>query len=522
MYDTIRGTRNDDVLEGTDEGRETIYGRGGDDVLFGGISGGDRLIGGAGNDLLISGGGSSTLFRGGTGFDTVSFHLADTGVDIDLADTGPQYTGFGIAVIRNVEAVEGSDHDDVLRGNELDNVLFGGAGNDMLVGRGGDDILQGSSGDDLIDGGSGFDTAVYWDAESGVRVDLRNTDWQDTRGAGHDRLVDVESVDGSAFNDILLGTSGFNHLFGGNGNDRLFGRQGDDILQGGNGNDLLNGGSGSDFAAYWDAASSVEVRLDDGSTDANTATGGAGNDRLRSIENIYGSSFDDVLSGDAGSNIIHGGAGDDIISGTNTVVLSDDGAVDYLFGGDGDDVISSSQSVAVVEGGAGQDFVELLTVGSVAVYGLEDVQQSGSGDALGAGEGETLRATIREGAASIDLSAFGTLTLVDSFTGRAGELLIVDSFRGLSDPRLEIDMDGDGTADFRITKVDNRSNFQLSGIIGDILDMRAEQSDLMDDDLSAEFPAPPPALLAWLPESGPGMMAAFEEIAGDWLADMAV
>ena len=90
--------------------------------------------------------------------------------------------------------------------------------------------------------------------------------------------------------------------------------------------------------------------------------GGAGNDT------IYGSAFDDVLTGGDGSDAIDGGAGDDRIiassidtikggAGRDTLVAADDlawnidlasGDIEVVFGGGGADVIlGNTQSVAV-------------------------------------------------------------------------------------------------------------------------------------------------------------------------------
>ena len=44
-------------------------------------------------------------------------------------------------------------------------------------------------------------------------------------------------------------------------------------------------------------------------------TGGGGKDTLVSIENLYGSPYNDVLTGDAHDNMIVGGAGNDTLYG---------------------------------------------------------------------------------------------------------------------------------------------------------------------------------------------------------------
>ena len=104
----------------------------------------------------------------------------------------------------------GSRYDDLLRGDAGENRLTGGAGNDYL------------------DGSDGRDTAVYYDASRGVTVDLA-TGIAD--GHGHDRLVQIESVVGSRFDDLLRGDGGDNWLTG---------REGNDVLDGGGGLDVAS------------------------------------------------------------------------------------------------------------------------------------------------------------------------------------------------------------------------------------------------------------------------------------------
>jgi Ca2+-binding RTX toxin-like protein len=83
-------------------------------------------------------------------------------------------------------------------------------------------------------------------------------------------------------------------------------------LIGGAGNDTMNGGAGTDTADYSTATAGVTVNL---ATTAAQNTGGAGTDTLSTIENLTGSSFNDILTGDGVNNIIVGGAGNDTMNG---------------------------------------------------------------------------------------------------------------------------------------------------------------------------------------------------------------
>jgi Ca2+-binding RTX toxin-like protein len=82
------------------------------------------------------------------------------------------------------------------------------------------------------------------------------------------------------------------------GNDSIAGGAGYDYLYGGAGNDTLDGGADSDSVNYYDATGPVTVNLALG-----TATGaGIGSDTLISVENVTGSQYADILTGDTGSN----------------------------------------------------------------------------------------------------------------------------------------------------------------------------------------------------------------------------
>ena len=118
------------------------------------------------------------------------------------------------------------------------------------------------------------------------------------------------------------------------GNDFIFGRGGHDIIQGGAGADKINGGDGSDHSDYTDSPTGVEVSLVVGAGAKGTAQG----DKLKSIENLKGSSHADILVGDDGDNIFIGNDGDDTLKGG--------GGNDTIWGEEGDDLL---------QGGAGAD-----------------------------------------------------------------------------------------------------------------------------------------------------------------------
>ena len=245
---------------------------------------------------------------------------------------------------------------DVLKGGAGDDVLAGNEGADTLQGGDGDDYLLGGPGNDTIDGGVGGDWAAYEDATAAVKVDLNITATQNTGGGGTDKLLGIEHVYGSAFNDTLTGNADANMMVGGEGNDALYGGKGDDTLWGsvgvdlldggdgddylvgGAGNDVIRGGAGWDWSSYEDATAGVTVDL---TKTLGQDTGGSGIDTLSEIEHLYGTKFADTLTGDAKDNYLWGDAGDDRLSG-----------------GAGDDHLSGGAGNNVIDGGDGFDTVD--------------------------------------------------------------------------------------------------------------------------------------------------------------------
>jgi Ca2+-binding RTX toxin-like protein len=278
------------------------------------------IQGGNGNDVIEGLGGADTL-DGGAGTDTVSYATSAAGVTVSLALATAQVSAGDASgdILSNFENLTGSAYDDTLTGDANANVLTGGAG---------DDVLQGGAGADTLDGGSGSDTASYAASAAGVTVDLRLTGAQSSTGdANGDILISIENVTGSALADTLTGNASDNRLSGG---------AGDDLLAGLGGADVLDGGDGVDTADYSASADAVTINL----TLGTGAGGDAQGDTLRNIENVTGSAFDDILTGDANANTLLGGDGDDTLAGL--------GGADILDGGAGSNTVDYSASAAGV------------------------------------------------------------------------------------------------------------------------------------------------------------------------------
>ena len=184
----------------------------------------------------------------------------------------------------------------------------------------------------------------------------RNNPNQDNSG---DYTITVEELDlpaditGTDENEKLVGTDGSESLAGKGGNDSLYGNGGDDKLDGGAGDDLLwggpgadmlKGGIGNDTISYWESMEGVDINLR-----AGTASGGdAEGDTIdEDIENVQGTIYADMLSGNKGANKLWGWDGNDELSG--------DRGDDTLWGGAGDDTLDGGAGNDTLEGGSGAD-----------------------------------------------------------------------------------------------------------------------------------------------------------------------
>jgi Ca2+-binding RTX toxin-like protein len=121
--------------------------------------------------------------------------------------------------------------------------IYAGAGVDEIAGGVNDDLLSGGHDADRIDGGGGWDIADYRDSAAGIIIDL-SVPSQLGGDAEGDSLTNIEEVEGSIHNDILIGDENDNALRGSEGDDYLFGGGGEfDELYDGPGVDVLEAGS---------------------------------------------------------------------------------------------------------------------------------------------------------------------------------------------------------------------------------------------------------------------------------------
>ncbi len=341
-----------------------------------------------------------------TGSDKFSIVAAYDGEVTMLAQisaTMPVPVGEVISGTVNDDVLFGAAGDDSIAGLEGDDTLDGRGGNDTVNGNAGNDVIRGGTGADTLNGGAGEDTLQYEGSISGVTVNL-NADGAGVQSAtGGDATGDIisgfENVYGTELADTLIGNAGDNVLFGYGDADYIDGGAGNDVIRGGRGADVLIGGVGTDWLRYLGSTSGVAVNLALNAAGFHQTSGGdAEGDIASGFENVYGSDFADVITGDAGNNYLIGYAGDDTIAG-----------------GAGDDDIRGGAGADSLDGGLGTDTLQYEDTSAGVTVDLNlngtGIAQTSAGDASG---------DIIAGFENLTGSIFG-----DTLTGDSGRNIIM-------------------------------------------------------------------------------------------------
>jgi hypothetical protein len=298
-----------------------------------------NATGGAGNDLIIASG-VINVINGGAGNNTVSY----------------QNSTASVKVILEYGATPGSGVGGDAAGDTYTNIqnAIGGAGNDIFVG---------NAVTNVFNGGAGSNTVSYENSTGAVTIDLINQ--RGTQGdANNDTYVLIQNATGGAGDDTFIAssvTNAFNGLggsntvsyagqgasvtvnlntgvgangyaagdtyssiqnvIGGNGADILFGYGVvgvKSVLTGGQGGDTLTGIEANrayTWASYAGSASPVTIDLNS-TTGLGTSGGDASGDSLSFIDNLIGSSGNDIFISNDQANTFDGGGGLDTVSYT--------------------------------------------------------------------------------------------------------------------------------------------------------------------------------------------------------------
>jgi Ca2+-binding RTX toxin-like protein len=224
----LRGGPGNDEIFG-ERGNDEIYGEGGEDALYGGV-GDDVIYGGEGNDYISGGNGADTIYGEG-GNDLVQ---GDGTIDTIYGGGGTDTLSFATGVTPGNEGAYPSSVKHVEGFPEATN----GEGRGVFV---------------RLDGGP-TNCGSYPACDNGAGL-----------GGGDDEIAvnEIENVIGSAFPDIIVGSSGANQIYGGGGGD---------VIVGGGGADEIYGGADGDY-------------MED--SKSGTAYGGKGSNNCVGVSHVY-------------------------------------------------------------------------------------------------------------------------------------------------------------------------------------------------------------------------------------------
>ncbi len=281
---TLDGGAGNDSITGSD-GNDRLIGGDGNDIVIA-ARGNDTVSLGAGNDTAVwNPGDGSDSIDGGSGTDTLTFNAANTAENIDIT----AIAGGHALLARNVGAI-------AVNLDNLEHIFvqaLGGTDNFTIGDLTGTDITA-------------------------ITIDLAST----ASGTSGDSALDTATINGGAHGDsISVGTTA--------GSAKYVILHADDSdtfsVSAGAGNDTIkagafihaitiNGGTGTDTVSYAGALAAVTADLTT-STAPSSNGGVALGHAYVSIENLIGSSNDDVLIGNGGKNVLDGGAGSDLLAG---------------------------------------------------------------------------------------------------------------------------------------------------------------------------------------------------------------
>ncbi|MBI1172151.1 hypothetical protein GC209_12180 [bacterium] len=190
-----------------------VFVGGATEVDFAGLRGSDKIVGGTAGDIAIY---SQDVWTGGN-----RGILANLGVNVvNGQDIGTIRDGFGnYDHTVNIHGVYGTRFADTFLGSARNDYFSGGEGKDTYYGRGGNDTVD-------------FHQSFAGQGQHGVRVNLALKSGQivDDGFGNTEAAFSIENIDGTRYNDLIIGNAAAN---------RLQGKEGNDILRGGLGHDTF-------------------------------------------------------------------------------------------------------------------------------------------------------------------------------------------------------------------------------------------------------------------------------------------
>ena len=282
------------------------------------------------------------------------------------------------------EDVHLGDGDDRISGGHGNDLLDGGDGVDFIAGGAGDDTLIGGAGDDTINGGAGEDLIQLNGTVEDYTIEEQGSGYSVVGLDGSDLVFDVERVQFSSGDIILLSAwveNAVSTVENLNGGDFIAAAEPSGVFIAAivtgtaTAADLgvpLNGyESFADTVFYAHALDNLDATygtIHDGVTGALEVA-----DLVTGVGRIIGSDYDDIFEGSVGDEIVDAGSGNDTLDGFS--------GADTLYGGNGNDFISGGFDNDVLFGNVGFDTLEGGD-GNDSLFGgsYRDILNGGNGD----------------------------------------------------------------------------------------------------------------------------------------------
>src|SRR3954471_4414357 len=424
------GTVTGDASVGTDTLRsiEAIQGTGFADVFNAvgyGLAGALNVSNSNGNFNQFEGLGGDDIITG-NGNTRLVYSNATSGVTVNMAAGTVAGDGsVGTDTFTGVNSVTGSNFTDSYN-------AAGFVGFNSFQGQGGNDTITGNGNTQLL----------FFNATSGVLVDLAAGTASGDASVGTDTFTGANNAFGSNFNDALRGSSGNDFLNGGNGgNDTLDGRGGNDNLTGGVGADIFvyAVGGGADFITDFSHAqgdridvtgvpgifSLTDIQSHATQQGANTVIN-FGNGDIITLQNVV---LANLVAGDfIFPNNITGTPAPDVLIGTSQA--------DAIFGLDQNDRLQGLGGNDQLDGGAGFDraiytdatggITVNLTAGTVSGPGVGNDILTAIEGVVGSDFADNFTAAGFTGSSAIPGVSVG----LNEFEGRGGDDIITGTVNG--------------------------------------------------------------------------------------------
>jgi len=437
-----------------------------------------NIVGSSSGDIFVSGAGANHFDGGSGGSDTVSYASSNAGVVVSLFD-GSASGGYAQGdTLLHIQNVIGSNFNDLFIASADNNRFDGGGGvntvsyeksvggvtvdltNTIGTGTGStyangdsyvniqnligsiyDDIFIASADANRLDGGlqSVHNRVSYENSNAGVTVDLNYTDGTGTFGgyAAGDQLINVQDLTGSSGNDTFVASNVANNFDGGAGSNTVSyaasnaGVTIDLVLGGGNGGyangdtylniqniigstaddmfiangaaNRFDGLGGTNTVSYAKASDSIGVVVD--LVNNAGSNGFAAGDTYANIQNVIGSTNDDTFIASSVANVFDGLQGSDTVSyvysnagvtvnlvtglGANGYATGDTYAnLENVIGSSFDDLFVASSDVNSFDGGTGTVHNRVSYTSSTAAVTIDLTKTDGTGTSGGFAQGD--------------------------------------------------------------------------------------------------------------------------------------